>query len=57
MYCISLNLLQPNIIMSFLALLYLISCSIAYSEHEHSNIDKLIDEGTTKTKSSARQHT
>ncbi|KAK2192118.1 hypothetical protein NP493_38g04028 [Ridgeia piscesae] len=50
---ISLNLLQENIITLLLVLLYLISCSVPYSEHTDNNIDKPIDEGAMSTKSSA----
>ncbi|KAK2191483.1 hypothetical protein NP493_49g00004 [Ridgeia piscesae] len=45
--------LQENIITLLLVLLYLISCSIPYSEHTDSNIVKPIDEGAMSTKSSA----
>ncbi|KAK2171761.1 hypothetical protein NP493_1029g04015 [Ridgeia piscesae] len=51
--CISLNLLQENIITLLLVLLYLLSRSIPYSEHTDNNIDKPIDEGAMSTKSSA----
>ena len=51
--CISLNFLQENIITLLVVLLYLISCSIPYSEHTDNNIDKPIDEGAMSTKSSA----
>ena len=51
--CISLNLLQQYIITLLLALLYLISCSIPYSEHTDNSIDKPIDEGAMSTQSSA----
>ncbi|KAK2190192.1 hypothetical protein NP493_87g05019 [Ridgeia piscesae] len=46
--CISFNFLQENIITLLLVLLYLISCSIPYSEHTDNNIDTPIG-----TKSSA----
>ncbi|KAK2193579.1 hypothetical protein NP493_11g03018 [Ridgeia piscesae] len=49
----ALNLLQENIITLLLVLLYLISCSIPYSEHTDNNIVKPIDEGAMTTKSSA----
>ena len=45
MYILFLNLLQQNIITLLMGLLYLISCSIPYSEHTDNNIDKPLDEG------------
>ena len=46
----SLNLLQPIILTILLALLYLISYSIPFSEHTYKYFDKLIDEGAMSTK-------
>ncbi|KAK2174137.1 hypothetical protein NP493_824g00002 [Ridgeia piscesae] len=51
--CIFVNFIQENIITLRLVLLYLISCSIPFSEHTANNIDKPIDEGAMSTKSSA----